>query len=120
MLLLPLFLVLKVLPVAYEVDFGALPPPNSAPLYKYSLVFNFEGLPNYKLTTTIGVDTGPVEMAAWHSKWAEDDPPWHLKRDGNRVTFYAFDKARVTHIVALGDGPKPNVRRVLAIPPPKK
>lgn len=118
--LLCLLLVLEGLPGAYEVDFGALPTPNSAPMYKFSLVFSFDGLPNYKTNTTIGVDTGPAEMAAWHSKWAEDDPPWHLKRDGNRVTFYAFDKTRITSIVAVGDGPKPVVKRVLALPAPKK
>ena len=121
MILLYLLMALDTLPCAYQIDFGALPPPNTAPLYKYTTVISLEGLPDYKYTTTIGVDTGPAERALWHSKWAQDDPPWHLARDGNCVTFYAWNKTRVTNIVTIGAGPKPLVRRVLVIPAqPKK
>jgi len=108
------------MPVAYEVDFGALPVANSTPKYKYTLVWSFDGLPNYQLKSTVGLDTGPTEEANYFAKWSQDDPAWKLKRNGNRITFYACGEVRVTQIVVIGDGPKPLVRRVIAIPPEKK
>ena len=111
---------LTVLPVAYEVDFGALPAANTAAKYKFTLVWNFDGMPPFKCLSTVGVETGPTKVADYFAKWDQDDPAWKLKRTGDRIVFYACGDIRVTSIVVLGDGPKPVVRRVINLPKPKK
>jgi hypothetical protein len=119
-LLLPL--VASYLPIAYEVDFGALPPANASPPYRYTLVIGLAGQPDYKVTSNFFAQTGPTEEANSFESFKTDDALWLLKRDGNRIVFFGYGDSRVTRITTQGKGPQPAVRAVpwLPVPPAKK
>jgi hypothetical protein len=111
--------IIACLPATYELDFDALPPPNVVKSYSYTIVLSFKGKEDTKL---------PLFLAKDHSQTAAadqlletlDDPRWKIKRDGNRITILGYDDVKTARITVEGKGPQPLVRRVIALPTPKK
>jgi hypothetical protein len=121
MLSLVLPAVLAGLPVAYELDYRALPAQDTTPYYKYTIVISLEGQDDLKTECGVGRLAEPSDVADSFAGSLAADPLWKFKRNGDRVTIYSWDKSRVTKIAVTGNGPKPLVRRVLLAPPtPKK
>lgn len=115
-LLLPV--ILEAMPTAYELDFRMLAP-NPRGTYAYTIVLSFQREPDVKVPTEIARKYGPDGATSLLME-ALDDPRWTLKRNGERITIYGYDDVRILKVAVEGQGPKPLVRRVLAIPPEKR
>jgi hypothetical protein len=107
------------LPGAYELDFRSLPAADTVPAYKFRVTITLDGKPPVTLPFTVGAAATPTDVADLLVT-SLADPLWKVKRDGDRVVVYSYDKSPVTGITVTSDGPKPDVRRVLLPPAPKK
>lgn len=108
------------LPSAYELDFGVLPPANTARSFQYTVVLSFEGEPDVPISFFFDKTHGPAEAADGLMD-ALGDARWKVKRDGVRVTIYGYDDVRIKKATVEGKkGPQPLVRRVPLAPPEKK
>ena len=107
------------MPGAYELDCGALPAANTVAGYQYVIVFSYKCEPDVRVDTFTNGKSTPHKLADdfWESL---DDPSWRIKRDGLRITIYGYDNVRIAKLTVEGKGPKPAVRRVLALAPPRK
>jgi hypothetical protein len=112
-------MVLDAMPAAYELDFKSLPAANNVPNYRFTVTIDLASGKTVPLPITIGTIAGPKEGADVFLAGLSN-PLWEVKRDGNRVTVFAYDKDKVKKVTVTGDGPKPLVRRVLIEPPKKK
>lgn len=106
------------LPATYELDFSQLPAGN-ARYYEFTVVLSFKGEPDTKLSIRIGRGFNPTRVADYFLE-ALDDERWKIKRDGNRITVLGYDDVKTARISVEGKGPQPLVRRVIALPQPKK
>jgi hypothetical protein len=118
MILVFISVALTAVPAAYELDFGVLAP-NPRGVYDYTVVLSFPGEPDVKIPMTIARKLGP-EGAADTCMETLGDTRWKIKRDGVRITVYGYDDVRILNLTVEGNGPKPQVRRVLALPQEKK
>ena len=111
--------VLAGLPGAYQLDFGPLA--KAVPPYKYVIVLSFKGEPDVRIPCFKGRQFKPTELVDG-LLISLNDPRWKLKQNGERITIYGYDDVPIQKVTVEGDGPKPAVRRVFALPPaiPKK
>lgn len=106
------------LPATYELDFSQLPAGN-ARYYEFTVVLSFKGEPDTKISTGIAKNQTPTQATDYFLETL-DDPRWKIKRDGNRITILGYDDVKTARITVEGKGPQPLVRRVIALPQPKK
>lgn len=111
--------ILAAMPVAYELDFDAIPLANTGPFRDFVITLSFKGEPDVKLSLGYASKYGPKEMADDFVEWL-GDTRWKLKRAGNRIIILGYDEVRTAGITVGGKGPQPLVRKVPNFPPAKK
>jgi hypothetical protein len=107
------------MPSAYELDFRALPPANMGRFRDFVIILSFKREPDVKIPFGFAAKYGPTEVADGVMECL-NDPRWKIKQNGDRIIIYGYDDVPIAKVTVEGKGPKPAVRRVIALPPEKK
>lgn len=106
-------------PVAFEIDCRDLPAANTGPGYTFKLTVGVIGEEPTSVPFTASNLAGPGDVSDGIAT-ALGDAKWKVTIKSDVVTVHSYNNLPLLGVSVIGDGPKPDVRRVLVLPPAKK